>query len=36
MGAEPLNAGRVGVQYTDFHPRQCILNPVRMSSVTDP
>ena len=36
IGAEPLNAGRLGMQYTDRQPWQCILNPVRISSVTEP
>ena len=36
MGAEPLNAGRFGMQYIDRQPRACILNPVRISSVTEP
>ena len=36
IGAEPLNAGRGGTQYTEIHPRACILNPVKISSVTEP
>ncbi|PON99352.1 hypothetical protein TorRG33x02_048950 [Trema orientale] len=36
MGAVPLNAGLFGIQYIDLQPRQCILKPVRISSVIDP
>ncbi|KAF7842941.1 hypothetical protein G2W53_005239 [Senna tora] len=36
IGADPLKAGLLGMQYTDFHPLQCILKPVKISSVTEP
>jgi len=36
IGADPLKAAFFGMQYTDFHPVQCMLNPVKMSSVTEP
>jgi hypothetical protein len=36
IGAEPLNAASLGMQYIDLQPRACILNPVRISSVTEP
>lgn len=36
IGAEPLKAGRRGMQYIEIHPLACILNPVNISSVTEP
>ncbi|MED6194382.1 hypothetical protein PIB30_027891, partial [Stylosanthes scabra] len=36
IDAEPLNAGLKGMHYIDLHPLHCILNPVKISSVTEP
>lgn len=36
IGVDPLNAGLVGTQYIDLHLWQCILKPVKMSSITEP